>query len=208
MTEVIAIRSERLTLHYVGGDVHERACFAQTALLLEHHCELYDNLNELAAHPPRRGIIFLHDDPAFGGIPAGFERLEGLGIWLPVIAIGEAPSPRKIVEAIKAGALDYIVLPVQAERLDRCLARNALEAQRNATLRRKKVEAQERLARLSRREAEVLDLLANGCSNKLIARELGISPRTVEIHRSNMINKIGASNSAGALRLKLEAYGP
>jgi FixJ family two-component response regulator len=199
--------SERLTLHYVGGDVHERARFAQTAILIGHHCELYDNLDELAVHPPRRGIIFLHDDPKVGGIPAGFERLERLGIWLPVIAIGEQPSPEKIVKSIKAGALDYIVLPVEVERLDRCLARNALEAQQNATLRRKKVEAQERLARLSPREAEVLDLLANGCSNKLIARELGISPRTVEIHRSNMINKIGAPNSAGALRLKLESNG-
>jgi FixJ family two-component response regulator len=135
------------------------------------------------------------------------ERLERLGIWLPVIAVGEMPSPHKIVSSIKAGALDYVVLPVDAERLDRCIARNAIEAERNATIRRRKVDAQERLERLTPREAEVLELLADGCSNKLIARELGISPRTVEIHRANMLSKIGAPNSAGALRLKLDARG-
>ncbi len=206
MTEE-TVSSDRLTLHYVGGSAQQRAHFAQTAMLLGHHCELYDDLHELAIHPPRRGLIFLQDEPEAGGIVAGIERLEKIGVWLPVIAIGVAPGPHQIVDSIKAGAMDYIVLPLETERLQRCLARNTLEAERNAASRRKKVEAQERLGRLSPREAEVLELLTNGCSNKLMARQLGISPRTVEIHRANMLSKIGVPNSASALRLKLEADG-
>lgn len=207
MTEAISIGSERLPLHYVGSDSNERARFAQTAMLVGHHCELYDNLDELAAHIPHRGVILLRDEPEVGGIPALLERLEELGVWLPAIAIGEMGTPQHIVSAIKSGALDYITLPLEPERLARCIARNALEAKRIATARRKKVDARVRIERLTPREAKVLELLAVGCSNKLMAREMGISPRTVEIHRANMMSKIGAANSASAMRLKLDAEG-
>ncbi|MBL0922469.1 MAG: response regulator transcription factor, partial [Phycisphaerales bacterium] len=61
------------------------------------------------------------------------------------------------------------------------------------------------LAALTPREREVLDWLAEGSSNKAIARELDISPRTVEIHRANMMTKLGARHAAEAVRLKLEA---
>lgn len=67
------------------------------------------------------------------------------------------------------------------------------------------IEARDRIATLSAREREVLDWLADGSSNKVIARELDISPRTVEIHRANMMNKLGANHAAEAVRLKLEA---
>lgn len=207
MIEVPETPPERLTLHFVGSAPSERAQFAKAALEAGHHCELYDDFAELSAHPPRRGIIFLSDRPEDGGIPLGIDRLEKLGIWLTVIAVGQAPTPDRIVTSVKSGALDYIVLPVEPERLKRCVARNLHEAERNEVVRRNRMEARERLDRLSQREAEVLTHLANGCSNKLIARELGISPRTVEIHRANMLSKIGASNSAGALRLKLNADG-
>ena len=60
------------------------------------------------------------------------------------------------------------------------------------------------MADLSPREREVLDWLTRGCSNKVIARELTISPRTVEIHRANMMSKLGARHSAEAIRLRLE----
>lgn len=58
---------------------------------------------------------------------------------------------------------------------------------------------------LSEREREVLDLLVDGGSNKRIARELSISPRTVEIHRANMMQKLGAGHVAEAIRLRLDA---
>ena len=67
------------------------------------------------------------------------------------------------------------------------------------------IEARDRISKLSAREREVLDWLAEGSSNKAIARELEISPRTVEIHRANMMNKLGARHAAEAVRLRLEA---
>ena len=62
-----------------------------------------------------------------------------------------------------------------------------------------------RISMLSNREREVLDRLTQGCSNKVIARDLDISPRTVEIHRGNMMEKLGARHAAEAVRLQLEA---
>jgi FixJ family two-component response regulator len=61
------------------------------------------------------------------------------------------------------------------------------------------------MKKLSDREGQVLDLLVNGKSNKEIARDLGISPRTVEIHRSNMMTKLEVGHAASAVRMKLEA---
>jgi len=193
------------TLHYVGDNHNDRATFAKLCIATGYHCELYDDLTELAAYPPQHGIIVLQDSPSLGGLSAAVKRLENLGIWLAVIATGDTPTPSVIVDAIKSGALDYLVAPIDEKRLERCLARISEEAARNSNLRRRRIQANKKLSTLSSREAEVLECLANGLSNKLIARELGISPRTVEIHRSNMMSKIGETHAAGAVRIKLQA---
>lgn len=199
-------RTKKVFLHYVDSDVSERARFAQTAMHLGHHCELYDNLNELAAHPPRIGFIVLRNAPFVGdSIVDAMRRLEEIGIWLSVIAVGDASEPAQIVEAIKAGALDYITAPVDVARLERTLARASREDKHAASLRRRRVEARDMVNRLTVRETEVLECLAAGHSNKAIARELRISPRTVEIHRANMMSKLGVTHPAGAVRIALDA---
>ena len=78
-------------------------------------------------------------------------------------------------------------------------------AEQFGAARRRMIEARDRISTLSTREREVLDWLAEGSSNKAIARELDISPRTVEIHRANMMNKLGVRHAAEAVRLRLEA---
>lgn len=196
---------EKTTLNFVCANPKERATFANLCTSIGHHCELYDDLSELTVFPPRHGLIVLQDTPNLGGLSAAIDQLESLGIWLPVIAIGRDPAPSAIVEAIKSGALDYLASPIEEGRLERCISRTAAEAKRISNLRRGRVEAKEQLKKLSSREAEVLELLTEGLSNKLMARELGISPRTVEIHRANMMSKLGASHTAGAVRIRLQA---
>ena len=73
-----------------------------------------------------------------------------------------------------------------------------------ATARRRAAEARTRLRALSPREGEVLEHMAAGRSNKTIGMDLGISPRTVEIHRANMLSKLGAGSSTEALRMYFE----
>ncbi len=197
--------TRKASLHFIDSCSRQRAELARVGFALGHHCEVYGDLSELGVHPPREGIIIARDTPEQGGVDLILERLGRLGVWLPLIAVDVQPRPNRIVEAIKAGALDYLALPLDPERVTRSLARIAHEAEQFGMARRRMIEARDRIATLSVREREVLDWLAEGSSNKAIARELDISPRTVEIHRANMMTKLGARHAAEAVRLKLEA---
>ena len=195
----------KLFVHFIEADMRMRADLARTTFGLGHHAEVYADLAELCEHPPQHGVIVVRDVEGDGGIAATIEQFEACGIWLPVVAMDEEPHTANVVAAIKAGALDYLALPLEPQRLSAMLERIGDEARDQAEVRRRMIEARGRIDNLSTREREVLDLLAEGSSNKAIARDLQISPRTVEIHRANMMTKLGASHAAEAVRLRIEA---
>jgi FixJ family two-component response regulator len=197
--------SNALTLHFVEPDIQVRSELFKVGADFGYHCEIYADYSELAAYPPRSGVIFIRDCHEVGGIDFALDHLAKLGIWLPVVAMDYQPSATKVVEAIKNGALDYLVLPLQPARLESCLSRIGAELQQVSMRRRRQFETRSRLNALSGREREVLDELSNGQSNKCIARKLSISPRTVEIHRANMMTKLGAKHVADAVRIRLES---
>lgn len=197
--------ADKPNLHFIDISSRARAEFSRLGFGLGHHCEVYGDVSELAGLPPRSGIILVHDNAETGFVPAIMERLDRIGVWQPLVAMGEAPHPEQIVSAIKAGALDYLALPLVPDRFGACLARLAPEVEAYTEARKRMMDARDRIAHLSNREREVLDWLTRGSSNKVIARELDISPRTVEIHRANMMSKLGAHHAADAVRLKLDA---
>jgi FixJ family two-component response regulator len=197
--------AKALTLHFVEPDSQIRSELFKVGTDLGYHCEIYADYSELAAYPPRSGVILIRDCPETGGIDFALGHLTNLGIWLPVLAMDYQPSAIKVVEAIKSGALDYLVLPLKPDRLVSCLARIGAELQQATIKRQRLIETRGLLNALSGREREVLDELAVGRSNKEIARKLNISPRTVEIHRANMMTKLGARHVAEAIRIKLES---
>lgn len=196
---------KRLKLHITGGDSRLRAEQSRLAFELGHHAEVYSDLAELLDSAPREGVIIACDNVLAGGMDRLLDRLGDAGIWLPVIAASHSPDVDDVVQAIRAGALDYLRLPLTREEFLRMAAHVSADAGRHGEARRRLVEARQRIAMLSRREREVLDWLSEGCSNKAIARALDISPRTVEIHRANMMEKLGATHAAEAVRLRLEA---
>jgi two-component system, LuxR family, response regulator FixJ len=138
----------------------------------------------------------------------GFHVMAALaerGIDWPVIVMtghGEVPTA---VRAMKAGAVDFIEKPFSEQALLTCFeqAFTLLEERKVAGKRRR--DASERAALLTQRETEVLASLLAGHSNKQIATELGISLRTVEMHRGNMMDRLQASSLAEALTIALEA---
>lgn len=196
---------ERLVLHILGGDSRSRAEQARICLALGHHAEVYAELDELFERPPMHGLIVAADDGRQWAVAQLIVRLGERGIWLPVIMAAENPSVERVVGAIKAGALDYLALPLEMGSFARRLEAIASEAGRHVENRRREVQARRAIGRLSRREREVLELLSAGSSNKEIAAGLAISPRTVEIHRSNMMAKLGANHPADVVRMWLDA---
>jgi two-component system, LuxR family, response regulator FixJ len=130
-------------------------------------------------------------------------RLGELEKHLPVIVMTGHGDVPLAVEAMKAGAVDFIEKPfddeVMLSAIRAALARNADDRERNA----RAAAIQERIARLSDRERDVLDRLVAGKANKVIAYELGISPRTVEVYRANVMTKMQADSLSALVRMAL-----
>jgi two-component system response regulator FixJ len=124
--------------------------------------------------------------------------------WPVIVMTGHGEVPTA-VRAMKLGALDFIEKPFSEQALLDCFeqAFGVLEERKAAGTRRRA--AHERAALLTGREKEVLSSLLAGHSNKQIAQKLGISLRTVEMHRGNMMDRLQASSLAEALTIALEA---
>ena len=197
---------QRTILHIVDGSSSSRAEQARMGHELGYHCEIYADVGELMSFPPRKGVVLARDDKSSQGVIKVLRAVSISEDWIPVIGTSIDPDPGDVVAAIKAGAMDYLRLPLDRQRLRDAVDQIASEAHAYADARCKMIEARNRIASLSPREREVLDWLAEGRSNKMIALELSISPRTVEIHRANMMSKLGAQHAAEAVRLRLEAH--
>ena len=132
-------------------------------------------------------------------------RLKAQGFTLPIIMItGHADVPLA-VEAMKAGVADFIEKPFNDEILLAAIAtalRSGEEGRRGAA---EVAEIAARLTSLSGREREVLEGLVAGHANKVIAFDLGISPRTVEIYRANVMTKMKAASLSELVRMAMLA---
>ena len=135
-------------------------------------------------------------------------RLGEFGIDLPVIVLtghGDVPTA---VRAMKAGAVDFIEKPIDETHLLTAIEAAVAEKRpapgdRAAARDRAMARAIEQMALLSPRERQVLEAIAFGRPNKLIAYDLGISVRTVEVHRAHMLDRLGVRNIAEAIRIAM-----
>jgi len=142
--------------------------------------------------------------PDMGGVQL-LEEVRRRRIEVSTIVLAGQADVSAAVKAIKAGAVDFIEKPFDHERLVSSI-REAIESfdRRHGDF-IETTEARDLLDTLTRREVAVLEKLVSGGSNKIAAFELGISPRTIEIHRSNIMHKLNVRSVAGLVRVSLAA---
>ncbi len=134
----------------------------------------------------------------------GVELLRSLrarGIRIPAIVISGHGDVPMAVAAMKAGAIDFIEKPFADQVLIDCIRRAAEEIGRGSSNDVQAIE--KRLASLSEREKEVLSGIVAGLPNKTIGYDLDISPRTVEVHRANIMSKMEAGSLAELVRMAI-----
>jgi len=130
-------------------------------------------------------------------------RLKDLKIGLPVIAITGHGDVPLAVEAMKLGAVDFLEKPFDDEVLLASVRAALKQDESNSKRQSEHEEIEKRLAALSNRERDVLEGLVAGHANKRIAFDHGISPRTVEIYRSNLMTKMQAGSLSDLVRMAL-----
>ena len=158
-------------------------------------------------NPARAGCLVLDIRmPGMSGLELQ-EKLKQMESMLPIIFITGHGDVPMAVKAIKAGAADFVQKPFRDQELiDRI--REVLEEDASARVEKlQKAEILKRIDSLTEREREVMEQVVDGKANKVVAIDLNISQRTVEIHRANVMDKMKARSLAQLVRLVMKARG-
>ena len=197
---------DKRTVHVVDDDAAVRRSLERLLHAAGYACVSYHSSSAFldAARELSGGCVLL--DVRMPGMD-GLELqalLQQLGITIPVIVMTGQGDVQTAVRAMKADAVDFIEKPFDDEVLLRAIEVTLARGGR-PDRGREAAEAAQRIATLSPRERQVLDALVAGRPNKLIAFDLGISVRTVEVHRARMMERLGTRQLAEAIRLAVMA---
>ena len=199
--------NDKTIIHVVDDDAAMRDSMAFLLDVNGFQPRVYNSANAFLAQSPIDASSCVVSDirmPGMNGIEL-VRKLKSKGSACPVILITGHGDVALAVEAMKAGAADFIEKPFDDTVLLGAIrsaldARPAIQGDSAA-----KSEAEARLAELSPRERDVLRGLVAGKINKVIAHDLGISPRTVEVYRANLMAKTGARSMSELMRIALAA---
>lgn len=193
------------TIHIVDDDQGMLSYLCDLLSSAQYESKTYTSAQDFLDNYQADGLGCLVLDLRLPGI-SGLELQEKLSdhdIDLPVIMISGFGDVPTAVKAMKAGVLDFIEKPFRGhELLDRislALSRHQQDREKNASI----TLAKEKFASLTRREKQVMDLVVAGNLNKDIATQLGISIKTVEVHRANVMEKMDVNSVTDLVRLSM-----
>jgi two-component system, LuxR family, response regulator FixJ len=149
-------------------------------------------------------VLLDMDDAEISGLEI-LDELAARDVGWPVVAVSAREELQLAIEAMKRGALDFLRLPLGGELMALALAPAWKKLERSVEAGELRRTAQERLARLTAREIDVLLALLGGRSNKALAHEFGISVRTVEMHRAHIMAKLEVKSLAEAALLATQS---
>ena len=133
------------------------------------------------------------------------EKLVERGITIPIVFITGHGDIEQCRRAFQSGAIDFLTKPIDQNRLIDSLRKGIRMSIHQQQQEEETQEVMQLLDRISGREREVLELVADGMSSKEIARQLDLSPRTIEVHRANLFSKLGVDSLADLIRFYLKA---
>jgi len=193
-------------VHIVDGDETVRAWVSYVLSNHGYSTEIYTGGAELFRDCSfKRGCILLDMSmPQMSGHEVQ-EELARRGSALPVVAMSGYGDLPTVVRAMKLGAVDFLEKPASEGSLLSVIAGALASPGRNDARRNATVAAAAKLKRLTSRERETLQGLFDGLSNKGIARRLGVSARTIEMHRASMKSELGLSSLAETVQFAIEA---
>lgn len=193
------------TVFVVDDDDGMRRALATLIRTVGYPAETFSRAQEFLAtyKEDRPGCLLLDVRmPEMSGLELQ-QQLSRNGSMLPVIFMTGHGDVPMAVQAMKEGAFDFLQKPFRDQDLVDCLNRALkLDAENRASL-EKHADIRRRFDTLTPRESEVLEMLVDGRANKVIAIDLGLSERTVEIHRANVMEKMGVRSVAHLVRMKL-----
>jgi len=197
--------SSGAVVYVVDDDVGVRKALAFLLVSAGLNVRLYESATAFLHEITDPGRCCIVTDVRMPGID-GLEfirRLHDRGLNIPVIVMtGHADIPLA-VEAMKAGAIDFLEKPFREDRFLEVVRFALVCDERSVRRSQELLRTQARLQSLSQRERQVLDCLVDGKANKVIAHELNISIRTVEIHRANVMAKMEARSLSELIRMAL-----
>jgi two-component system response regulator FixJ len=201
--------SEQRLVHLVDDDFAIRRSVGFMLKTSGHRVEAYESGPELlksSSHLDKGCILLDIRMPGMDGLEVQ-RALQEKGVSLPVIIMTGHGDVTLAVKAMKAGAVDFIEKPFEKDVLLSALDQGYRRLSRKGVTDDRMRDAAVRLRALTSRERDVLDGLAQGLPNKSIAYDLGISPRTVEIHRANLMLKLRAKSLSEVLQIAFSAKG-
>jgi FixJ family two-component response regulator len=196
------LSTEEPTVFVVEDDETNRQLMKDLFESVDLKVELFPSGDAFLAAMPVRGPGCILLDVRMPGI-SGLDlqaRLSQLKLDLPIIIVTAHGDTQMAVRAMKEGAFDFVEKPINNQVLLDTVNKALTESRRIGAEIREQESIQKRLDLLTPRETDVLRMIAQGKLNKQIAFELGITQRTVEVHRARVMEKIQAKTVADLLR--------
>lgn len=194
------------TIHIVDGDAG--TCEALSVLFRLEGFQTRFSLSceEFEQHLESRtpDVVILNIKVGGTETLATLNKIKELRAAIPVFVLAEQKDVEAAVAAMKGGANDVLTKPIDSEKLSRAVRESLRRDVHVGAVQggRRPIEIRG-FSQLTPREREVLQLISNGSSNKEAGRDLSISPRTVEVHRARVMEKLGARNTADLMRIIL-----
>jgi FixJ family two-component response regulator len=192
-------------VHVVDDDESSRIAASRLLKSVGHQVRAYANAAEfLAEHPHGAGCLVLDlRMPGQGGLELQ-QELARLENPLPIVFLTGHGDIAKTVRAMKAGAIDFLTKPVEPHVLIEAVARALARDAEDRAVRARQQDIRERFNRLTPREREVFAHLISGQLNKQIGFDLGITERTIKVHRHQVLAKMEANSVADLVRMAEE----